>query len=102
MLAAAAARMPVLLDGYISTAAALLACRIAPRAREYLLVAHRSVEPGHAIALGALGLQSLLNLELRLGEGSGAALAMPLVEAAARLLTEMATFDEAGVSERTA
>jgi nicotinate-nucleotide--dimethylbenzimidazole phosphoribosyltransferase len=100
LLAAAAARVPVLLDGFISTAAALLACGLAPMAREYLIAAHRSAEPGHAVALEHLRLRPLLDLDMRLGEGSGAALAMPLVEAAARLLTEMATFEEAGVSER--
>jgi len=101
LLAAAAARVPVLLDGFISTAAALLACGLAPMAREYLIAAHRSAEPGHAVALEHLRLRPLLDLDMRLGEGSGAVLAMPLVEAAARLLAEMATFEEAGVSERT-
>ncbi|MCL6646655.1 MAG: nicotinate-nucleotide--dimethylbenzimidazole phosphoribosyltransferase, partial [Dehalococcoidia bacterium] len=91
----------VIVDGFISTAAALLACALAPTARDYLIAAHCSAEPGHAIALDHLGLRPLLDLGMRLGEGTGAALAMPLVEAAARLLAEMATFEEAGVAERT-
>lgn len=100
-LASAAARVPVLLDGFISTAAALLACALAPTARDYFIAAHCSAEPGHAIALEHLGLRPLLDLGMRLGEGTGAALTIPMVEAAARLLTEMATFEEAGVAERT-
>jgi nicotinate-nucleotide--dimethylbenzimidazole phosphoribosyltransferase len=100
MLAAAARRVPVLLDGFISTAAALVAVQIAPQARNYLIAAHCSQERGHALMLEYLGLQPLLDLDLRLGEGSGAALALPLVEAACKLLNEMATFGEAGVSEK--
>jgi len=99
MLAAAARRIPVVLDGYIVAAAALLATRIAPAVAGYCIAAHRSQEPGHAVALRALGLVPLLDLDLRLGEGSGAALALPLVEAATRILAEMRTFAEAGVSE---
>lgn len=98
VLAAAAHRIPVLVDGFISTAAALIADRICPAVRPYLIAAHRSAEPGHQAALDLLGLKPLLDLGLRLGEGSGAALAMPVVEAAVRLLAEMATFEEAGVS----
>jgi nicotinate-nucleotide--dimethylbenzimidazole phosphoribosyltransferase len=100
MLGAAAGRRPVLVDGFISGAAALIAWRLCPLAASYLVAAHRSVEPGHGVALEAMGLSPLLNLEMRLGEGTGAALAMPLVEAAAKCLAEMATFTQAGVSER--
>ena len=107
-LAAAARRVPVLLDGYITTSAALAAAALAPAARDYMLASHCSVEPGHALALEHLGLTveagagPLLRLGLRLGEGSGAALALPLVLAAARLMREMATFGEAGVAEQDA
>lgn len=100
MLAAAARRVPILLDGFISTAAALLAVQLAPQAHSYLIAAHRSQERGHGLMLEWLGLRPLLDLDLRLGEGSGAALALPLVDAACRLLDEMATFGEAGVSEK--
>ena len=102
MLAAASRRVPVLIDGFISTAAAMLAVQLAPQARPYLIAAHRSQENGHALMLAHLGLQPLLDLGLRLGEGSGAALALPIVEAACKLLTDMATFGEAGVSEKDA
>lgn len=99
-LGAAARRIPVVLDGYITAAAALLAVQLAPRVRDYLIASHCSVEPGHRIVLQQLGLAPLLDLQMRLGEGSGAALALPLVVAAARLLDEMATFDQAGVDEK--
>jgi nicotinate-nucleotide--dimethylbenzimidazole phosphoribosyltransferase len=98
ILGAAARRCPVVLDGLIATAAALLAVGLAPAAREYLIAGHRSVEPGHTVALQALGLEPVLDLELRLGEGTGAVLALPVLEAACRLLDEMATFEEAGVA----
>jgi nicotinate-nucleotide--dimethylbenzimidazole phosphoribosyltransferase len=98
MLAAARARIPIVLDGAIVTAAALIAAHIAPASIDYFIAAHRSREPGHAVALAALGLEPLLDLELRLGEASGAALALPLVEAAARMVREMKTFAEAGVA----
>jgi nicotinate-nucleotide--dimethylbenzimidazole phosphoribosyltransferase len=98
MLGAARRRRVVLVDGLISTAAALLAVRLSPSLQGYLIAAHRSVEPGHQVALDALGLEPLLELDLRLGEGSGAALAVPIVRAAARTLAEMATFEEAAVS----
>lgn len=101
LLGAAARRIPVLLDGYISGAAALIADVLCPSVRSYLLAAHRSAEPGHAVVLGHLGLRPILELEMRLGEGTGAALAMPLVAAACRILDEMATFEEAGVSDRS-
>lgn len=102
MLAAASRRVPVLVDGFISSAAALVAAQIAPQVRNYLIAAHRSQERGHGLMLAHLGLQPLLDLDLRLGEGSGAALALPLVEAACNLLNEMATFGEAGVSSKEA
>ncbi|GAB4271555.1 MAG: nicotinate-nucleotide--dimethylbenzimidazole phosphoribosyltransferase [Deferrisomatales bacterium] len=99
VLGAAAAGIPVLVDGFISTAGALVACALAPHARPYVIAAHRSQEPGHRIMLEHLGLDPLLDLDLRLGEGTGAALAMPLVDGAAAVLREVATFAEAGVSE---
>lgn len=101
ILAAAARRVPVLVDGFISGAAALIACAIEPKAVDYLIAAHRSVERGHAVLLDHLGLEPLLDLGLRLGEGTGAALAFHLVEAGVRILGEMATFASAGVSDRS-
>ena len=98
MIGAAAARVPVVLDGLISTAAALIAVQRCPELRRFLLAGHMSVEPGHQAALARLGLEPLLNLGLRLGEGTGAVLALPLLEAAMRTLQEMATFGSAGVS----
>jgi nicotinate-nucleotide--dimethylbenzimidazole phosphoribosyltransferase len=98
ILSAARARMPVVLDGFIVAAAALIAGAIAPASLAYCIAAHRSQEPGHALALAALGLTPLFDLELRLGEASGAALALPVVEAAARMIREMKTFAEAGVA----
>ncbi len=99
ILAAAANRIPVVIDGFISGAAALIACRLSPKVKDYLIAAHVSPEPGHPILLNFLGLKPLLNLEMRLGEGTGAALGIFLCEAATKILTEMATFAEAGVSE---
>jgi len=98
ILGAASLRKPVLLDGFISTAGALIAQGLAPRAADYMIAAHKSVEAGHRIALQKLGKEPLLDLGLRLGEGTGAALAMPIVEGAVRVLTEVATFEEAAVS----
>jgi len=100
MLGAASRRKPVMIDGFISTAAAMIAVSIAPRCREYLISAHRSKENGHGLMLEWLGLKPLLDLDMRLGEGTGAALGMTFAEAACRILTEMATFGEAGVSEK--
>ncbi len=100
-LGAAARRIPVVLDGLPVVSAALLADRLFPAARNYMISGHRSAEPGQAVALRHLGLEPLLDLGMRLGEGSGAALAMPVVAAAARTLDEMATFGEAGVDEET-
>lgn len=102
ILGAAARRIPIVLDGFIAGAAALVAVGLCPAAGDYLIASHRSAEIGHAVALQALGLRPLLDLDLRLGEGTGAVLAFPLIEAAARLLDEMATFAEAGVSDRDA
>lgn len=99
ILGASLLRKPVVVDGFISTAAALVAYHLAPRAVEYMIAAHRSAEQGHQIALEHLGKRALLDLDLCLGEGTGAALAMNLVEAAVRVLTEVATFEEAEVSE---
>ena len=98
-LGAAAERLAVVLDGFIVTAAALIAARLEPAAVAYMVAGHLSPEPGHRLGLAALGLRPLLDLELRLGEGTGAALALPLVRAAHALLEEMATFDQAGVAD---
>jgi nicotinate-nucleotide--dimethylbenzimidazole phosphoribosyltransferase len=100
ILGAAALRVPVLLDGVIAGAAALAAAAIAPDAMHACFAGHRSAEPGHAAALHHLGLRPLIDLELRLGEGSGALLALPLLQGAARALRDVATFDSAGVAER--
>lgn len=98
-LGAAVRRVPVILDGFITAAAAMIAVALAPACQEYLIASHVSAEPGHAIALRQLHLTPLLDLGLRLGEGSGAALAIPIVAAAARAQDEMATFEEAGVDD---
>jgi nicotinate-nucleotide--dimethylbenzimidazole phosphoribosyltransferase len=98
-LGAAAGSAVVVLDGFISTVAALLAARLEPPLEGYLVASHRSPEPGHAVVLEALGLTPLLDLGLRLGEGSGAALALPLLRAARDVLVEMATFEGAGVTD---
>jgi nicotinate-nucleotide--dimethylbenzimidazole phosphoribosyltransferase len=96
---AAVRKTPVVLDGLVVTAAATIADRLAPGARDWWCAGHRSVEPAHTLALGHLGLTPLLEMNMRLGEGSGAVAALPLVLASARLLAEMATFAGAGVSE---
>ena len=100
LLAAAASRVPVVLDGVIAGSAALVAQALAPAAVDHWLAGHRSSEPGATAALAHLGLRPLVDLDLRLGEGSGALLAVPLVQAAARVLAEVATFDSAGVSDK--
>lgn len=100
LLAAAAQRTPVILDGVIACSAALVARAIAPDAADYWIAGHRSIEPGATAALAHLGLVPLVDLGMRLGEGSGAALAVPLVQASARILREVATFDSAGVSNK--
>ena len=100
MIGAASTRIPVVVDGLISTAAAMIAAQLAPDAKNYMIAGHQSAEPGHSIALEFLGLTPLQHLDMRLGEGTGALLAIPVIEAAMRILQEMATFDDAGVSER--
>jgi nicotinate-nucleotide--dimethylbenzimidazole phosphoribosyltransferase len=100
MLGAAARKVPIVLDGFITGAAALVAVALCPDIRDYLIASHQSVEPGHRRILEHLELRPLFNLDLRLGEGTGAVLAMHLVEAAIRIVREMATFTSAGVSSR--
>ncbi|HET6627017.1 MAG TPA: nicotinate-nucleotide--dimethylbenzimidazole phosphoribosyltransferase, partial [Nocardioidaceae bacterium] len=100
LLGAAALRVPVILDGVIAGAAALVAQALAPDSVGYCFAGHRSVEPGHVVALQVLGLRPLVDLDLRLGEGTGAVLAFPIVEAAGATLREMATFDSAGVAKK--
>lgn len=99
ILGAASMRKPVLVDGLISTAGALIAQTLAPDSADYMIAAHRSVEAGHRVMHERLGKEPLLDLSMRLGEGTGAALAMNLVDAAVRILTEVSTFEEASVSE---
>lgn len=99
ILGSAAHKVPVILDGFITGAAALAAAGLCPACRDYLIASHLSVEPGHAFILKHLGLRHLLDLNMRLGEGTGAVLAMNLVEASLRLLREMATFEAAGVTD---
>jgi len=98
VLAAAAAHLPVLIDGVIATAGAAIATRLAPAARAFMIAGHQSLEPGHRVLLDYLDLRPLMSLDLRLGEGTGALLALPLLDAAVALLNEMATFSDAGVS----
>jgi nicotinate-nucleotide--dimethylbenzimidazole phosphoribosyltransferase len=100
ILGAAASRRPLVLDGFIATAGALVAARLEPAVVDYLIAAHRSVEPGHQIMLDNLGLKPLFNLNMRLGEGTGAVLGMNLLEAGWRIYREMATFGEAGVADK--
>jgi nicotinate-nucleotide--dimethylbenzimidazole phosphoribosyltransferase len=101
ILGAAALRIPVILDGVIAGAAALAAVALAPDAVAACFAGHRSVEPGHAVTLDHLGLRPLVDLGLRLGEGTGALLALPLVQSAVRALRDVATFDSAGVAEKS-
>lgn len=101
ILGAAAAQRPVVADGFISTAAALTAVRLAPEARGYIIGSHLSGEQGHALLLAEAGIRPMLTLEMRLGEGTGAVLAFHLVEAAVKIMAEMATFAQAGVSGST-
>jgi len=100
LLGAAALRTPVVLDGVVSGAAALVAAALAPTASHAWIAGHRSVEPAHTLALEHLGLAPALDLALRVGEGTGALLAVPVVTAAARALADVATFDAAGVTEK--
>ena len=98
IIGAASLQKPVVVDGFISTAGALVAQSLEPFVRDYIICAHRSVEQGHVAMHEKLGIKPLLDLNLRLGEGTGAALAMNLLEAAVSVLTEVATFEEAGVT----
>ncbi len=100
ILGAASNRIPVVIDGFISGAAALIAYQLRPQAGDYMIAAHCSAERGHRVILDPIGLRPLLDLDLRLGEGTGAALGMGLVEAGVKILTRMATFESAGVSEK--
>lgn len=101
IIGSAARRVPVVIDGFISTAAALLAYHIEPGIKPYLIAAHRSVEIGHGVMLEHIGLEPLMGLNMRLGEGTGAVLAFHIVEASVRILNEMSTFENAGVSDRS-
>ncbi|HBU06233.1 MAG TPA: nicotinate-nucleotide--dimethylbenzimidazole phosphoribosyltransferase, partial [Nitrospiraceae bacterium] len=100
ILGTASNRIPVIIDGFISTAGALIAYCIDPKVKDYIFAAHNSVEIGHKIMLDKMGLLPILDLNLRLGEGTGAALAMLMIEAGLKIYKEMATFGEAGVSEK--
>jgi nicotinate-nucleotide--dimethylbenzimidazole phosphoribosyltransferase len=100
VVGAAARRIPVVIDGFIAGAGALVAAALAPAAVEYMIASHRSSEPGHGAALQSLGLEPLLDLGLRLGEGTGAVLALPLLDAASAILREMASFESSGVSRK--
>ncbi|MDD2679455.1 MAG: nicotinate-nucleotide--dimethylbenzimidazole phosphoribosyltransferase [Candidatus Omnitrophica bacterium] len=100
ILAAAAKKVPLVIDGFISGAAALVAYHIEPKAKDYMIASHCSVESGHKIILDHMGLKPLLDLNLRLGEGTGGALAISLADAAVKILTQMATFKSANVSEK--
>ena len=99
VLGAAAVRVPLICDGFIATAGALIACILAPLARDYLFISHRSQEIGHGTMAELLGLRPILDLDMRLGEGTGSALAMSILEASAKVLTEIKTFQEAGVTD---
>lgn len=99
ILAAASKRIPVVVDGFIASCGALIAFEMCPKVKDYLIAAHQSVEAGHMAILKYINLRPLLNLEMRLGEGTGAALGISIVEAAVKIFNEMATFSEAGVSE---
>ncbi|MBE3586995.1 MAG: nicotinate-nucleotide--dimethylbenzimidazole phosphoribosyltransferase [Thermoanaerobacteraceae bacterium] len=99
ILGAAARRVPVVIDGFITTAAAMVAAALQPRSRNFMIASHLSGEQGHRLMLEHLGLVPMLHLNMRLGEGTGAALAMPLVEAACRVINEMASFSEAGIAD---
>jgi nicotinate-nucleotide--dimethylbenzimidazole phosphoribosyltransferase len=98
-IACAQAGVPILIDGFITTAAALLACKINPSTRDWMMFSHKSAEPAHQLALESLKASPLLDLKMRLGEGSGAAVAAPIIISALALHSNMATFGSAGVSE---
>jgi nicotinate-nucleotide--dimethylbenzimidazole phosphoribosyltransferase len=99
VLGCAANSIPVVIDGFISTAGALIASELHPNVRDYIFAAHQSVEIGHRFMLERIGVRPILDLDFRLGEGTGAALAMGLIEAGVKVLNEMATFEQAGVSK---
>ena len=99
VLGCAANSIPVVIDGFISTAGALIASELHPNVRDYIFAAHESVEIGHSFMLERIGVEPILDLKFRLGEGTGAALAMTLIEAGVKVLKEMATFEQAGVSQ---
>jgi nicotinate-nucleotide--dimethylbenzimidazole phosphoribosyltransferase len=99
IVGAASRRIPVVIDGFISTASAAIACAIEPKVKEFIFAGHRSSEPGHRVLLDFISQRPLLDLEMRLGEGTGAALAMYIIEASTKILSEMATFSSAGVAE---
>lgn len=96
-LGSASRKVPIVMDGFISGAAALIACKLAPRVKDYIIASHLSQEPGHKLVLEIMGLKPMLRMNMRLGEGTGAALAFNIIEAATRIMSEMATFEEAGV-----
>jgi nicotinate-nucleotide--dimethylbenzimidazole phosphoribosyltransferase len=100
VLGAAANKIPVVIDGFISTAGALIAYNIEPKTRDYMFAAHKSQEIGHNAMLEKIGLRPILDLDLRLGEGTGAALAMLIIEAGLKIYKEMATFEEAAVATK--
>ncbi len=100
IIGAAAMRIPVIVDGFISAAGALIAYGLEPHTKDYMFAAHNSVEKGHKVILDKIGLKPILDLDMRLGEGTGAALAIPVMEAGLKIYREMATFGEAGVSEK--
>ncbi|MDI6606052.1 MAG: nicotinate-nucleotide--dimethylbenzimidazole phosphoribosyltransferase, partial [Candidatus Omnitrophota bacterium] len=102
ILAAASRKIPVVIDGFISGAAALIAYALAPKVKDYMIAAHCSVERGHRAILDYIGLKPLLDFDLRLGEGTGAALAISMMEASVKILTQMATFQSASVSQKRA
>ena len=99
ILGAAASRVPVVIDGFISGAGAMIARALAPRSVDFVLASHLSEEPGHKIMLTWLGVRPMLQMNMRLGEGTGAALSFTLIDAALKIAREMATFDQAGVSD---
>ncbi|MBU1523248.1 MAG: nicotinate-nucleotide--dimethylbenzimidazole phosphoribosyltransferase [Candidatus Omnitrophica bacterium] len=99
ILAAARKRIPIVIDGFISSAAGLIAYQLEPKVKDYMIAGHCSCESGHRIILNYIGLRPILDLDLRLGEGTGAALAMSIIEAGVKIFNEMATFKSAGVSE---
>lgn len=100
ILKAASKRIPIVIDGFISGAAALIAYKIEPKVKDYMIAAHRSVEKGHNALFDYMGIEPILDLNLRLGEGTGAALAMTIIDASLKILTQMATFKSASVSEK--